>query len=154
MELTPEQQNALRSWLQEGLSLSEIQKRLENEFSLRMTYMDLRFLVDDLDFEVKDDPQKLAEREKVIQADEAAAQKTQPGGAGEGKVSVSLDRVTRPGSVISGQAVFSDGESAEWYLDQMGRLGLNPTTTGYRPSEEDLQEFQQELQKAMQQKGF
>jgi hypothetical protein len=47
---------------------------------------------------------------------------------------------------------FSDGETAEWMLDQTGRLGLNPTKPGYRPSEADVMSFQRELQRVAQ--GF
>lgn len=153
MKLTDDQKEVLKRLLREGVSLSTIQKSLEAEFDLRMTYMELRFLVDDLDLEVKDDPKKLEAEAKARKEAESAAAKA-AGGVGDGTVHVSVARVTRPGSLVSGNVTFSDGETAEWYLDQMGRLGLNPKTTGYRPSEDDIQDFQLELQKAMQSKGF
>jgi hypothetical protein len=37
-------------------------------------------------------------------------------------------------------------------LDETGRLGLNPTKPGYRPSQTDIVAFQQELQRVAQ--GF
>jgi hypothetical protein len=152
MKLTPEQNEVLRRLVQEGTSLSNIQKALETDFGLRMTYMDLRFLIDDLDLDVKDDPAKLAAEAKARrEAEEAEAKNA---GGGIGKVHVSVDRVTRPGSLISGSVTFSDGQTGEWYLDQMGRLGLNPKKSGYRPTEEDLQDFQAELQMAVQNKGL
>ena len=52
MEITPEQKEAVALWAKEGLSLAEIQRRLDEEFSLSMTYMDVRFLVDDLELDV------------------------------------------------------------------------------------------------------
>ena len=55
MEISPEQKQAVASWAQEGLSLAEIQRRLDEEFSLSMTYMDVRFLVDDLELTLLDD---------------------------------------------------------------------------------------------------
>jgi hypothetical protein len=61
-------------------------------------------------------------------------------------VSVTVDQVTRPGALVSGKVNFSDGKSADWYLDQMGRLGLAPKEAGYKPSEDDLMDFQTELQ--------
>ena len=75
------------------------------------------------------------------------------GGAADG-VSVTLDTIAQPGTMISGKAKFSDGESATWYVDQMGQLGLDTTTPGYQPSPEDLAMFQQELSKAASQAGF
>ena len=33
----------------------------------------------------------------------------------------------RPGALVSGKAKFSDGKTAEWFLDQAGRLGLAPS---------------------------
>jgi hypothetical protein len=54
--------------------------------------------------------------------------------------------LARPGSVVSGKVTFSDGMRADWYLDQMGRLGLGPEKQGYRPSAADVQQFQEALQ--------
>ena len=60
-------------------------------------------------------------------------------------VSVEVDKVTRPGSMASGTAIFSDGVNCPWYLDQFGRLGLMPKQEGYKPPEGDLAEFQKQL---------
>jgi len=67
---------------------------------------------------------------------------------------VTVDRVTRPGALVSGKATFSDGQSAEWFLDQMGRLGFVPKQQGYRPSETDLETFQSTLQSELQKLGY
>ena len=56
--------------------------------------------------------------------------------------------------MVSGKVNFSDGKSADWYLDQMGRLGLVPKEQGYKPSEEDLMDFQTELQSELAKLGF
>ncbi len=69
-------------------------------------------------------------------------------------MNVTIDSITRPGSLISGHVVFSDGEKAEWYLDQTGRLGLNPDTPGYRPVAKDVTDFQIELEKLARSQGF
>ena len=53
-----------------------------------------------------------------------------PGG---GKVSVTVDQITKPGAIVSGKVTFSDGQNAEWYLDQAGRLGVVPKQQGYKP---------------------
>ena len=65
---------------------------------------------------------------------------------GSGKVSISVDTIARPGTMVSGNVTFSDGQSAIWYLDQTGRLGLGPKQPGYKPSAADLQSFQQTLE--------
>jgi hypothetical protein len=52
--LTPEQKQAVASWVAAGDSLSNVQKKLLEQFQLSLTYMDVRFLVDDLDLQIKD----------------------------------------------------------------------------------------------------
>jgi hypothetical protein len=144
MELSEEQRGVVAGWIREGKSLAEVQKGLESEFSLRLTYMDVRFLVDDLDLELTstgpqfDDP-KAVEAQAVAPA---------------GGVSVTLDKVSRPDALVSGQVTFSDGVNAQWHLDQMGRLALNPTQADYRPSETDLEAFQRELRSAVEKSGL
>jgi hypothetical protein len=65
-----------------------------------------------------------------------------------------VDELTKPGAVLSGKVTFSDGQKADWYLDQMGRLGLAPEKPGYRPSEADLEEFQTQLDRELARYGF
>ena len=62
---------------------------------------------------------------------------------------MSVSPIQRPGTVMSGDVVFSDGGTAEWVLDNSGRLGLNPSTPGYTPPQSDLPEFQQKLREAL-----
>ena len=66
---------------------------------------------------------------------------------GESSVKVSLSPIQRPGFFASGDVVFSDGVRAEWAVDQMGRLSLSPSQEGYKPSQQDIIEFQAQLQK-------
>ncbi|MEN9632703.1 MAG: hypothetical protein RL077_1107 [Verrucomicrobiota bacterium] len=54
MSLTPDQKKAVAAWISGGDNLSTVQKRLTQEFKLSMTYRDVRFLVDDLNLELKD----------------------------------------------------------------------------------------------------
>ena len=54
MSLTPEQAAAVSSWVAAGDNLSAIQKKLREQFSVALTYMDVRFLVDDLNLQLKD----------------------------------------------------------------------------------------------------
>lgn len=51
-----EQKAAIAVWVDEGASLSEIQKRINSTFGQSITYMELRFLVDDLRLTLKDKP--------------------------------------------------------------------------------------------------
>ncbi|MDR3378251.1 MAG: hypothetical protein P4M10_06160 [Verrucomicrobiae bacterium] len=165
MNLTDEQRQHVATWIAQGAKLGEIQTRLAAEFGIKLTYMDTRFLVDDLKLVPKD-----VERPKVVEpavpAKPAAAAAPAPAApiAGEeavplapvggGKVSVTVDQITRPGSVVSGKVTFSDGQAGEWYLDQMGRLGVAPKQPGYKPSAADVQDFQVALQQEMAKQGY
>ncbi len=44
MSLTPEQKQAVTSWVTAGDNLSAVQKKLVDQFKIAMTYMDVRFL--------------------------------------------------------------------------------------------------------------
>jgi hypothetical protein len=54
MTLTPEQKATVSSWIAAGDNLSAVQKKLREQFQVSMTYMDVRFLVDDLNLTLKD----------------------------------------------------------------------------------------------------
>jgi len=69
-------------------------------------------------------------------------------------VKVKVDQIAQPGAVVSGSVTFSDGNTAAWYLDQFGRLGLAPKKQGYKPPASDLQVFQTELQNELAKMGF
>jgi hypothetical protein len=165
MNLTEEQRQRVAAWITQGAKLGEIQDRLAAEFGLKLTYMDTRFLVDDLKLVPKD-----SERPKVVELPAAAKPPptTQPvpaetavvednlplPTAGGGKVTVTVDQITRPGSIVSGKVTFSDGQVADWYLDQMGRLGVVPKQQGYKPSAADVQDFQIVLQQEVAKLGY
>jgi len=165
MKLTDEQKQRVSAWIAEGAKLAEIQSRLAAEFGLKLTYMDTRFLVDDLKLVPKD-----PERPKTPEPPAAAkaplnttpvppeeqvaedAEVLPPAGAS--KVSVTVDQITRPGAIVSGKVTFSDAQTADWYLDQMGRLGVVPKQQGYKPSATDVQDFQLALQQEMAKLGY
>jgi hypothetical protein len=67
---------------------------------------------------------------------------------------VTVDQLARPGAMVSGKVTFSDGQKADWYLDQAGRLGVVPVVQGYKPSAADVQQFQLALQDEMAKMGF
>jgi len=167
MSLDDTQKETVKNWIREGAKLSEIQSRIDSEFNIQLTYMEVRFLVDDLGVQLKDESNVEAKEEPSNEAPQegttAAASSEDdtelipseedlpPGLNG---VSLSVDAITRPGAVVSGKVTFSDGVKAEWYLDQTGRLGLSPEKEGYRPSEDDVMAFQMKLQTELQKGGF
>jgi len=59
MTLTPEQKQAVAAWIAAGDNLSAVQKKLTEQFQVSMTYRDVRFLVDDLNLELKDPAPKV-----------------------------------------------------------------------------------------------
>ena len=61
--------------------------------------------------------------------------------------SVSVSPIQRPGFVVSGSVSFGSGVTADWYVDQTGRLGLDNASG--QPDEQDIQEFQIELRKEL-----
>lgn len=160
MELNEEQKKVLASWLSEGLGLSEIQRKLKEELGVNITFMELRFLIDDLNLELKDEEpppppaQKNPADGTLTQSDAEEDfddfQEEAHTGTSGGSVKVTVDTVQRPGAVISGTVVFSDGHSASWQIDQFGRLGLIPDKEGYTPSQEDITEFQIALRSELQ----
>lgn len=163
MSLSEEQKKSVAVWVSEGLGLSDVQKRIKDEFDITMTYMDVRFLVLDLGVDVAD---KEAPRERPADSMHAPAAQADAGDAmpgessmddtlpGAGAVSVEVDRIVKPGAIVSGTVVFSDGQPAAWSLDQMGRLRLEANVEDYRPSEQDVQAFQLELRNALEKRGF
>jgi len=157
MELSEEQKKAVASWAADGLGLSDIQKRLRNDFGVCMTYMDVRFLVLELGAELKDKPETRNVAVDAVAGVSGPATQPAAGTAGAtalGGVSVDVDVVTKPGAIVSGTVTFGDGVKATWFLDQLGRLALDAVQPGYKPSEQDLAGFQQELRTVLQKRGF
>jgi hypothetical protein len=166
MNLDEAQRQQVAKWIEEGLKLSEIQTKLASEFNVRMTYMEVRFLIDDLKLKPKDkEPPPAPALPKAPASPGAAGPGKQPTAGdeadfgeeplpGAANVSVTVDQVTRPGALVSGKVTFSDGQGADWYLDQMGRLGVVARQQGYKPSQADLMAFQAELQNQLAKMGY
>ncbi len=72
----------------------------------------------------------------------------------ESSLSVEIDRVVRPNAVVSGTVKFSSGVSTKWTMDQYGRLIINTSKEGYKPSTQDVQAFQRELSQQLQHQGY
>ena len=198
MSLTPEQKQSVSAWVAAGDNLSVVQKKLAEQFKLSMTYMDVRFLVDDLGLELKNaapkadasdlsktpaagNPaptrpaapekkglvEKLKEKvglggatddEDEVPSDDdypaSDAPLPEPAAGGASTLTLEVDRLIRPGAVVSGNVTFSDGVTGKWALDQHGRLMLDTPQKGYQPTPADVQAFQRELQVQLQRQGF
>jgi hypothetical protein len=161
MKLDNTQTAQVAQWIEQGAKLSEIQTRLASELGVKMTYMEVRFLVDDLKLVPKDpeppktpepSPEKSPLATKPVPEEEIAPPPVPQ--AGTGTVSVTMDQIARPGALVSGKVKFSDGQAADWTLDQMGRLGLAAQQKGYRPSPADVEQFQIALQNELGKMGF
>jgi hypothetical protein len=152
--LTPAQISKVSAWVAEGATLSQIQERLSSQLEVAMTYMDVRFLVDDLNLALieKEEPKK--PEEPVADAAPAEAAVPAETAQGAGVVTVEVDTIAQPHAMVSGHVTFSDGEKADWYIDHQGRPGMAARTPGYRPTPQDITDFQAKLDAALRQAGY
>lgn len=147
MSLTDSQKNTVSDWIASGNSIAEVQRLLQEEFSISMTYMDVRFLIDDLDVAIVEpepkDAEKKTDEPEIIEA------------GADNAVTVDVDAITRPGTLVSGNVTFSDGVTMGWQLLSNGQLGLTPgDNPDYRPSPADMEEFRVQLDETLRKKGF
>ena len=152
MELNESRKNMIAQWAAEGCSLSDIQKRINEEFKLSLTFMDVRMLMLDLDVKIKD--RKAASESVDLSKVPPAAPDEDGAAAPAGQVTVEIEKLKKPGALVNGTVTFSDGVTASWMLDQAGRIGLAGVQPGYKPSESDLTAFQEELSRLLQSRGF
>jgi len=152
--------------LSKGLPLSDIHKLLFDEHKVKITFMELRLLASELeniDWE-KFSPKK-AEPEKTPEEDaepiddecleedaEDSESPAENAGQVRGNTSLEVNKIARPGAILSGSVQFGSGASAEWVLDQLGRIALSNAKG--KPDEQDIKEFQVELQKAVSGGGY
>jgi len=172
MTLTPEQMKAVSEWVAAGDNLYAVQKKLADQLKISMTYMDVRFLVDDLNLQLKD-PEPKADASDVSKGPAAKPAAEKKGfiekakeklGLGDGDadaeeaapppsgVRVTVDKVSlNPNAMASGTVAFSDGVTGRWIVDLQGRPGIvDVSQPGYRPSPAEAQAFMQELSLALQ----
>lgn len=161
-KLSEDQALLISQWAANGAQLTDIQKRLEDEMEFRLSYMDTRFLILDLGVEIRNLAQEQAETEQSEQDEVAKSESDAKNGeelteddievlppSAGGNVKVSVDDIARPGLMASGRVTFAGGQGGMWYVDEMGRLGIDPEVEGYQPSEADIMAFQRELQLVM-----
>jgi len=163
MELTDTQKTSVRQWAAEGASLSGIQTRLDTEFSIRISFMEVRLLVLDLELSIREkrapappkpeEPQTPADEtaDHVYDADAddmddaAFPEDSDPDAPPSGGVQVELSRLVKPGFAVNGDVTFSDGTKAQWGITSRGELSLSAVDPTYRPSPEDVRNFQVKL---------
>ena len=112
MNLSDEQKQTIAQRLADGESIADIQRLITSEFGVAMTFMETRFLLDDLNLDLKEEPKP--EPDDGVQPEAASSDLPVPEEAalGNGTVSVEIDKIVRPGSAISGSVTFSDGVTA------------------------------------------
>jgi len=156
--------------LSKGVSLTDIQKLLSSEKGVVMTFLELRLLASEIEnvdwakqnkeeSKPKDiSPDKLSGKappdDEEVFADEEdgfenehdeAVMEGEP--VSSGKTTVEMNKIARPGAIASGSVNFGSGAKAEWILDSLGRVGLDKAQG--KPTPQDVQEFQMELQKLL-----
>ena len=152
MTLTPEQKKAVSEWVAAGDSLYAVQKKLSDQFKISMTYMDVRFLVDDLNLQLKD-PEPEGRRERRQQGRAGRGEEGLPGeGQGEARpfggrspgpaeddeeleapaptsgVRVTVDKVNlNPNAMASGTVTFRRRRDWQngWWTTRAGRRSLS-----------------------------
>ncbi|MBO5693910.1 MAG: hypothetical protein J6S98_00740 [Lentisphaeria bacterium] len=141
-----------------GMSLTAIQDALSAQ-GVKIRFMELRLLAAEIESVLeKKEAEKAAaatpapEEKKAAEAPASApAEPASPAPDGAAKVrgatTVSVSPIQRPGFAMSGSVSFGSGVTADWYVDQTGRLGLDNASG--QPDEQDIQEFQIELRKAL-----
>lgn len=142
----------------EGMSLTAIQDALSAQ-GVKIRFMELRLLAAEIEsvLAMKEAEKTAAEapapeEKKTEEAPAPApAEPAAPAPEGAAKVrgatTVSVSPIQRPGFAMSGSVSFGSGVTADWYVDQTGRLGLDNASG--QPDEQDIQEFQIELRKAL-----
>lgn len=165
-QLSPDQITQVVSWAAEGANLNQVQDRLKSEFGITLTYLEARLLMVDVGVRLQDKHREPAKPEPAVeplpesspdddsQPEDLDAEPDFAGDFPASTVTLSADKITIPGALVSGKVTFSDGQIASWYLDQMGRLGLSGAPQGYQPPKQDIPEFQNQLDRLMQSLGF
>ena len=137
----------LAQLLAEGVSLSDAQTKINSELGIALTYIDIRIIASTLDVDWKKSDPHPVKSEEDAPAEEKAGEAAENQDEA-GKTVVEISKLVRPGMALSGSVKFASGSKADWYLDRTGRLGLE-NLVGEQPTQEDIQLFQMELERAV-----
>ena len=140
--------------LNSGMSLSDLQKLLDSEYGIKLTYFDLRMIVSELRIEWDKQEKKRKPAITVTPApqpqpaptpapapkqeeafgdqiadeeapeDEDDLAEDDTEEAADGETTVTVDDVPMRGAVMSGSVKFASGASGKWMMNRMGQLGL------------------------------
>lgn len=165
MKLTVEQEAAVRAWAAEGASISDIQTRLASECSLHLSYLDVRFLLIDLNVSPAEKHQQEKTPEAPAEADAGPQERPRDEPSGDpgaglpggdepphaGGVSVEISKIQRPGFALTGTVTDSAGKTGEWGVTNDGRIAFDfgPENPKYRMSQDDLASFQLRLREML-----
>jgi len=141
-----ERKQIIRKLLAEGQTLSQIQDYLRKEKGDSITYMELRLLLSEM-------PDATLPEKEPPKVTAVAPATVTPSPEPAGKLSISVDQMPPPGAMLSGYARFPSGAKAHWFVDEMGRLGLEPELGSGKPTQNDMKEFSTELRRMLQQGG-
>ncbi|MCP3968600.1 MAG: hypothetical protein GY750_19980 [Lentisphaerae bacterium] len=133
--------------LNAGISLAEVQKLIDEKFDCKMTFLEVRLLASELEnieWEKEEEKEENAE-EDIIEAEEVVLGE-------DGVCVVEMSKLVKPGAVAHGSVKFPSGATADWMLDNLGRLGLENSQGN--PTPEDFEAFKVELQKAFSNAGM
>ena len=131
-------------YLAEDIPLSDIQKLLLEDHEINMTFMELRLLSADLEVNwAKFDPTPAADDEDEEDGEESAEEEIEEG------VQIEVSRVVRPGAMVSGSFECPSGAAGEWFIDQMGQLGVKLKDEEVTPTEDESMEFQYKLRELL-----
>lgn len=144
MENIAEIKKFMAEKIAENVSLSDIQTLVNEKFNTRMTFMDIRILASELEVDWRSEAEKNPPVEE--EKDPADAANNENAANAPAKTTVELNKIVRPGALASGSVHFASGVYAEWYIDNSGRMGLDKVTGG-KPTEQDIEDFQVEMQK-------
>ena len=149
-EPNEEQKKEIARWVAEGMGLSDVQKKINSDYGVVMTYMDVRFLVDDLDLTLVDKEEEKPKDDSTESSDTDLTDDLNPN---DGGVTVEVDPVTPPGAMASGSVRFRMDKTKNGLWISLVDLVFQGEE-GYKPSEEDVMEFQKQLDSALRGKGF
>lgn len=133
-----ELKSIVAAYLADGIPLSDIQTLLETDHDYKIKFFDLKMLaseLEDVNWEKftpkKPEPQDVS-KPAVPQV-------------GDGQTHVTVSKLARPGMMSSGNVIFASGATADWYVDNSGRPGIENVVG--EPTEADVKGFMTELQK-------
>src|SRR5688572_27936460 len=109
MNLNEEQKKRVSGWITEGLKLSDIQRRLDKEFGLKLTYLETRLLIDELKLVSTDLAPPPHPNYLTSAAPPPIGQKD--ASASSAGLTVAADTVTLPDALVSVTLSFRDSNS-------------------------------------------